>query len=174
MIQTGASLRLLLIVICFLVFTPAPVPADDTELPAILNTVERFFVALDGGDSRAAWGFLTSKSKDAVVSEVVSRLPQEKRGAEAVKRIRADFDGNGDASAAYWKSLLSRVDAGTVLRESRWEPGEIDGVRASILITRVGSNRAAVVALSREKDGAWRLDLSDTFFREPTGTAIIP
>jgi hypothetical protein len=144
--------------------SPASAQKDHPAFPAILSAAESLFQTMKARDYPATWRVLTAKSRETIVSETDDAIRKAGDPPVPKDRIRDDFAAGGPLSRQYWEGFLRRFHPDDALEKSRWEMGKVEEDRAEVLITRQGSDRPAVLRMSRE-GGSWKAGLVETFWK---------
>ncbi len=152
----------LYILISFLFFSSDIYPSVDKVEEEVLTSAEGFFIALKEKRFSDAWKYLTTKSRDTIVSEVYDEINKTKAkiGRELVAE---DFDKNDELSGLYWDAFIKNFDPDTVLEQSTWNIGQMKGDTAIIVLQYKESQYNSELKLYKE-DGRWRVGLIESFW----------
>lgn len=148
---------------CLATTIPCTLNAQDNDLiNSVLDSAEKFFLALKDRKFNSAWNLLSEKSQETIINDVYKA--SQKIGARTTKEnIRQDFGNTGIICQNYWNAFLDTFDPGIVLENSRWEIAFIKGDKAEIIITHKKSAEPARLKIFRE-DNIWKTGLVETFW----------
>jgi len=134
---------------------------NDGEIDKILFSAESLFKAMKEKNYPTIWTFLSVKSKNTIVDDVLKA--EEKIGRKYTKEdIGKDFVAGNQLSRSYWSSYLEKFNPDSVLEESKWEIGKIEKDKAEIAIRYRKSEGPATLKMFREKE-KWMVGLEETF-----------
>lgn len=153
--------------------TSAPYAENKSKTEAlILDSAERFFIALKKGNFKTAWDLLSEKSHKTIIDEVYQA--SKKSGVNIKEEeIMYDFNSNGIIFNSYWRAFLNTdmFNTDMVLKQSRWEIGPVKENEAEILITYKASERPTRLKLFKE-GSSWKVGLVETFWTRKTLNTI--
>lgn len=117
---------------------------------------------------KGIWDGITDKSRDTIVDDTYKAISKEssknKKPMPYTKEmIRKDFSEAGSLSKEYWEAFLDNFDPITVLEQSTWKMGKIEGNKAEVVLQYRKSERPALLQMFKEK-GFWRFGLVETFW----------
>ncbi len=123
---------------------------------------------MESKDFKGIWQGITEKSKKRIVEDVYKeeqKLSKKENKPMVLTKemIFDDFNSVGPISKAYWNAFLEVFDPVTVLEQSTWKMGKIEGNYAEVIIQYRKSERPAIVQMYNEK-GEWKLGLVETFW----------
>jgi hypothetical protein len=134
---------------------------NEGEIDKILFSAESLFKAMKEKNYPKIWTFLTVKSKNTIVDDVLKA--EEKVGKKHTKEdIGKDFALGNQLSRSYWNSYLDNFNPDSVLEESKWEMPKIEKNRAEIEIRKKNSAGPAMLQMFKE-EGKWVVGLRETF-----------
>jgi hypothetical protein len=139
---------------------------DEPTAGKILSTAESTFVAMKERDYAGIWASLSAYSRDTIVDDTIKAIAKGGSGLPPREGIEGDFREGGPVGKSYWDGILRRFDPDKVLKDSRWEMGEVAGNRATVHITYKKAEKPAVILLLKE-DGAWKTGLVESFWEQP-------
>lgn len=148
---------------CIVITIPCTSNAQDNDpVNSVLDSAEKFFLALKDKKFNAAWNLLSKKSQVTIINDVYKE--SHKIGARTTKEeIRQDFNNSGIIFQNYWNAFLDTFDPGMILENSQWEISFIKEDKAEIIITYKKSVEPARLKIFRE-DNAWKIGLVETFW----------
>ena len=148
---------------CIAIIIPCTSNAqDNNSINSVLDSAEKFFLALKDKKFNAAWNLLSKKSQGTIISDIYKA--SHKIGARTTKEdIRQDFNNSGIIFQNYWNAFLDTFDPGMILENSRWEIAFIKEDKAEIIITHKKSAEPARLKIFRE-DNTWKIGLVETFW----------
>ncbi len=152
------------LIISFVVFSFNEVQAGDynKSVDLILNSAEKFFIALRDGEYETAWDLLSEKSHKTIINDIYTS--SMKMGGKIKKKdIIKDFQSRGVMFNNYWNAFLTTFDTYMILEHSVWEMGSIKKNKAEIILTHKKTNRLTRLKMYKE-EGVWKVGLVETFW----------
>ena len=143
-----------------------PTVPDEPTVGKILATAESTFVAMKERDYAGIWARLSAHSRNTIVDEAIEAIARGGSGLAPREAIERDFREGGPVAKSYWDGILRRFDPDKVLKDSRWEMGEVVENRAAVYVTYKKAEKPAVILLVKE-DGAWKTGLVESFWEQP-------
>lgn len=137
------------------------------EEDKILITAENTFKMMQSRDLKGIWDCLTEKSKQRIVDDTyksyLKLAKKENIPTPSKKDILNDFETVGRIAREYWEAFLENFDPKTVLEQSEWKIGKVEGNYAEIIIHYKKSERPAILQMFKER-GVWKTGLVETFW----------
>ncbi|MCX8110176.1 MAG: hypothetical protein N3D15_02875 [Syntrophorhabdaceae bacterium] len=114
------------------------------------------------------WNGITEKSRQRIIDDIyrynIKQSKKEKNITILTRDlISKDFESSGQIAREYWEAFLENFDPKTVLEQSTWKMGKIEGNYAEVIIQYRKSERPAILQMYKEK-GIWKIGLVETFW----------